>query len=82
MPYVKQSERERLDKVVEEMVKQGVKPNGDINYILFKFFKDNSPRSYNDIKGYIAELTECGEEIRRRFLVPYEDKKIEDNGDV
>lgn len=82
MPYVKRSERERLNKIVEEMKRQTVRPNGEINYILFKYFKDCSPTSYNDIKIYIAELTECGEEIRRRFLVPHEDKKIEENGDV
>jgi hypothetical protein len=30
----------------------------------------------------LGELNEASEEIRRRLLQPYEDLKIEENGDV
>lgn len=82
MPYVDKKERERLDKVVEAMKRHNVKPNGELNYVLFKYFKDTCPRNYNVIKNFIGELRECGKEISRRFLVPYEDEKIKQNGDV
>ena len=64
------------------MVKLGVKVNGDLNYILFKFCKYHVTPSYNNYKNYIGELTECGAEIRREILAPYEDQKKAENGEV
>lgn len=79
-----------------------VKPNGDLNYILFKYGKYHIKPSYNNYKAYIGaiykamselervgghddfvdEYREAAAEIRRRILSPYEDKKIDENGDV
>ncbi len=73
-------------------------PNGDLNYVLFKYAKYHIKPSYNNYKGfigsihkameqvvlkvYIDEYREAAAEIRRRILGPYEDLKIEENGDV
>jgi len=79
-----------------------IKPNGDLNYILFKYGKYHIKPSYNNYKAYIGaihkamhklehigglddfvdEYREAAAEIRRRILSPYEDKKIDKNGDV
>jgi len=82
MPYIKKEERVELNFVVDNMTAMNVKPNGRLNYVLFKLCKDTVEPSYNNYKNFIAELTECAEEIRRRFLAPYEDEKIKENGDV
>ena len=82
MPYVKQERRPELDLVIDKMESAGVKADGDLNYILFKYCKYNIPLNYNSIKNYIGELNETVAEIRRRLLAPYEDTKIEENGDV
>ncbi len=82
MPYIKQSERPRCDLVIEQMLESDIKANGDLNYILFKYCKENIQPSYNNYKNYIGELQETIAEIRRRLLAPYEDAKIEENGDV
>ena len=82
MPYVKQEIRPDLDHVVSTMVNMGVKVDGDLNYILFAFCKRHIKPSYNNYKNYCGELNECAAEIRRRFLVLHEKKKIEENGDV
>jgi len=82
MPYVIPDYRHTLNFVVENMKAMDVQPDGRLNYVLFKFCKDTVEPSYNNYKNYIAELTECAEEIRRRFLSPYEDEKIKENGDV
>jgi len=86
MPYINQEYRESLDEVVSIMLDKGVEPNGTLNYVLFKFckeyFKHRSQESYNTLKNFIGELNESAAEIRRRILFPYEDKKIEENGDV
>jgi len=82
MPYVKQERRSDLNKVVVSMSEASVKADGDLNYILYRFCKYHVTPSYNSYKNFLGELKEAAEEIRRRLLAPYEDKKIEENGDV
>ena len=82
MPYVPPEDRHTLNFAVENLKAMDVTPNGKLNYVLFKLCKDTVEPSYNNYKNFIAELTECSEEIRRRFLSPYEDEKIKENGDV
>jgi len=81
MPYVKPEHRPGLDPVVDAMIAADIQADGDLNYILFKFARRIQP-SYNKLKNYRAELRECADEIKRRMLDPYEDKKIQENGDV
>ena len=82
MPYIKKERRHHLDHIVWKMLRMGVEPNGELNYILFKFCIEVVQSSYNNYKNYIGELNECVAEIRRRLLAPYEDQKIKENGDV
>jgi len=82
MPYVKQIERSGLDEVVNVMDVQGIAADGDLNYVLYSYCKRHISLSYNDIKNYCGELRQCATEIERRILTPYEDEKIEENGDI
>lgn len=91
MPYIKDeivrkntkiSKRKEMDVVVDLMVKQGVRVDGDLNYILYKFCKCYILPSYNNYKNFCGELDQCITEIKRRLIVPYEDEKIRENGDV
>ncbi len=82
MPYVKQEDRPRLDKVVAAMKDAGVKVDGDLNYILYAFMIRHIKPSYNNYKNYRAELKECAKEVWRRKMVPYENTKIDENGDI
>ena len=81
MPYIKPEKRKIMDKVVDAMIDAGVEVNGDLNYILCSFASLKTP-SYKNYKNFIGELNEAAAEIRRRLLAPYEDKKLEENGDV
>lgn len=82
MPYIKQENRQKIDHIVEIMRAMGVKANGDLNYILFKYCKYNVEPGYNNYKNFCGELRQCATEIERKILAPYEDSKIEENGDV
>ncbi len=82
MPYIKQERRPLMDEVLEAMHYAGVNADGDLNYILFKFCKEQVIPGYNNYKNFCGELRQCATEIERRILAPYEDKKIEENGDV
>jgi len=82
MPYIKQDKRNKLNIIVDLMKSSNIKADGDLNYILYKYCRTYIYQSYNEYKNFIAELNECGEEIRRRLLAPYEDIKITENGDI
>jgi len=82
MPYIPKPRRIQLSPILDEMVHQEVNADGDLNYILFYYAKHHVPQSYNSLKNYLGELNEAAEEIRRRLLAPYEDKKRKENGDI
>lgn len=90
MPYIENKKvrvggdkrRDEMDKIVNLMVNQGVRVDGDLNYLLFKYCKYHVTPSYNNYKNFIGELNECIAEIRRKLLAPYEEKKELENGSV
>ena len=82
MPYIKQERRPECELVIQAMEESKVVADGDLNYILYKFCKDNVKPSYNNYKNYCGELRQCATEIERRILAKYEDLKMEENGDV
>lgn len=82
MPYLENEKREKIDEIVRCMVDLGIKSDGELNYLLHKFFVCSIKPSYSNYKNFLGELHECEEELRRKYLVPYEIKKIEDNGDI
>ena len=82
MPWIKPEPRPDMDEIVDLMVKKGMKVNGDLNYILFKFCKYHVSPSYNNYKNYKGELRECADIIHTEILVPYEMKKKKENGEI
>jgi hypothetical protein len=83
MPYILKEDRGWIDGIVSrflvEIKHRGM--TGNLNYFLFKLAKWTC-KSYSDYQQFIGEL-ECAKlEIYRRLASPYEDKKIEINGDV
>lgn len=82
MPYIENTRREELKSLYKRMIKCGLKADGDINYLLYKYCKENIPAGYNNYKNFCGELRQCATEIERRILAPYEDSKINENGDV
>jgi len=79
MPYIKEENKWRLNR--------GGLPStpGELNYVLteeaLSYLRDKgeSYQVYNDI---IGALEGCKLEMYRRMVAPYEDKKIQENGDV
>lgn len=82
MPYILPENRPEMDKIVDLMKEKGVKANGDLNYILYKYCKETVEPGYGRLKNYCGELRQCATEIERRILGPYEDSAILKNGDV
>lgn len=78
MPYVSESVRDALN--------DGLAPSspGMLNYAITKLVDDylGGAITYHGINEAIGVL-ECAKlELYRRIAVPYEDRKIKENGDV
>lgn len=84
MPYIKNTKsiRMRLTQIVHSFIlNTNAMITGNLNYFLFKLAKDTC-HNYSDYAKFIGELECAKNEIERRLLNPYEDKKIEENGDI
>ena len=80
MPYINKKDRH-----FKIQIKDTIKSAGQLNYLLtvicngYLTIKGESYQTYNDIIGVL----ECmKQEWYRRKVAPYEEKKMEENGDV
>ena len=63
---------------------------GDLNYIFMRIIRQyerlleskNYSCGYQNKSDFVAALRDCADEYVRRFLAPYEDEKIDQNGDI
>lgn len=87
MPYVPKADRFRFSAVVnalnEEMAK-GITP-GELNYLLTGI-ADNyvavKGKSYTHMNDVLGAFSGASKEFYRRVVAPYEEEKINENGDV
>jgi len=82
MPYIRQEDRIYFDD--EDMERLETSDPGQLNYVITKMvhrFLGKTPR-YEDFNAAIGVLESAKLELYRRKVAPYEDKKIEENGDV
>ena len=87
MPYILKENREKYNALLEELIgilkKQPLdQVDGEINYIVTKILKEVYPLRYFNLNRAVGVLESCKLEFYRRVVGPYEDKKIEENGDV
>ena len=79
MPYIKQADRERVD------LGWTLENAGELNYLFttaaHEYWELNG-QNYQAFNDIIGALEGCKLELYRRKVAPYEDKKIEENGDV
>jgi len=96
MPYIKQEFREKVDGLINHLVKEfkedyqkdpefDKNKNGTANYILTRIIlgilKPNQ-WNYESLMHVMGTLTCVQHEISRRIIGIYEDTKISQNGDV
>ena len=88
MPYIPPQDRYRfnlsLQLLSDEIVARGLS-NGDLNYLYTKLalmYLDRNGESYNTLSD-VVKAFECAKlEFYRRYVAPYEDRKIMENGYV
>lgn len=82
MPYIKKDDRVKFSRAFADLFPE---TPGELNYIfteiIFNYLeqKGQSYQTYNDI---IGALECCKMELYRRHISTYEDKKIQENGDL
>ncbi len=87
MPYILKENREKYNALLEELIgilkKQPLdQVDGEINYIVTRILKEVYPLRYFNLNRAVGVLESCKLEFYRRVVGPYEDTKIEENGDV
>jgi hypothetical protein len=91
MPYISHEQREHLDKDITNLVNTLVTISGDkgldgcVNYVITRIVSKvyNTPYSNYAQKSNGIKAFECAKlEYYRRVMAPYEDTKIETEGDV
>ena len=93
MPYIKQELRDVVDPEINALIEK-LRPHtyqeeldicknpGLLNYMITKIVADLGLICYTDMNNVIGALECVKLELYRRVAIPYEDKKIEENGDV
>jgi hypothetical protein len=84
MPYIKEEGRLPLNILIETLA-ETINSKGDLNYVICELVGKlilNTKISYTQISEWIDGVDGAENELRRRLLDPYEDLKIDQNGDV
>jgi hypothetical protein len=79
MPYIKQDRRSEVQSGRDARVK------GELTFVVFREalrYLEAHGVSYETISDAKSALQDAADEVHDRILRPYEDDKIEENGDV
>ena len=86
MPYIEQKDRKRFESFLDEWSK--VDPehmtSGELNYVISSmiWYIFDKKKSYTKANEIIGALDCIKREFYRRKVAPYEDSKMQENGDV
>ena len=90
MPYINKHLRKKLDPYIEDLIEEligtevlhAANIEGSLNYAITRLLRGIYSLSYKDINNAMGVLESVKQEHYRRVAAPYEDIKIEENGDL
>lgn len=90
MPYIDTKSRLRIEYCAKEknaikLLSDAIQTEGDLNYIITRLcheFIVKVGKKYATLNTIIGVLECAKQEFYRRIISPYENKKIDENGDV
>ena len=95
MPYIKPKRRIEMEKTTDNYdgfaIGMSAHNAGELNYqltnVILGYLSNKADiegreNNYSDFNDVIGALESCKLEFYRRIMLPYEDKKIKENGDV
>jgi len=84
MPYIEDKMKKEMADSINDL-SMWIQSKGDLNYVICelvgRFILDDD-LTYTKISEKIDAVHDAEAELRRRILVPYEELKIDENGDV
>jgi len=84
MPYILKDHRVVFDEPIANIAKE-IKSVGELNYCittLIHNYTKNHIMRYGMLNDCLGVLDAVAREYYRKVVAPYEDKKIEENGDI
>ena len=84
MPYISQERRIQLDGYNPPLQSDRAETPGELNYkitVLLKDFLDLHGTNYTNMNNIVGAVECAKQEFIRRIINPYENTKIEENGD-
>jgi len=85
MPYIKPKRRRIFNRGLEGLMNTNFIEKGDLTYCAYKLgidYINQKGIKYQHISDAVSALNDAAEEIRRRVMFHYEDRKIKENGDI
>ena len=87
MPYIKQEDRAYLNGPIDALIIRlrsmpADAQGGALNYAVTRILLSLVEQRYASMRSFVGDLTCCLLEFYRRHVGPYEDIKIQENGDV
>ena len=93
MPYIKKNDRSRLDRDIHELSESIICAQSQVNdrhglanyaitRVLLQSLRPECGWSYSSLSSARAVFLDALLEFDRRLMIPYENKKIKENGDV
>ena len=88
MPYIEQKERKKIDSTIKPLADKlyelkNIK--GNLNYTITMLIKDHINcvgKNYDSLSDITGVLNDVKTEFERKVVTPYEDNKIQCNGDI
>jgi hypothetical protein len=84
MPYIAQDRRQAFDDHLQRLAQQ-VENEGELNYCIYKLcclLVERTGESYAKLSRCSSAMEHAKLEWYRKKLAPYEDVKIQENGDI
>lgn len=86
MPYIKHDDQTRLFPVENALTEEvTIETPGELNYLVTLCvlrYMETHKLNYQTVNDIMGALDGASKEFYRRVAIPYEDRKISDNGDV
>jgi hypothetical protein len=90
MPYIKSEDRYKYREILEMIDDISLRRNilnsaGDLNYLITKIihkYMAINGKKYQTMNDIVGALESAKAEFQRRVVSPYEDLKIDENGDL
>lgn len=84
MPYIIRERRDVFDNALKVLAGE-VNSEGELNYCIYKLsmlFIERIGESYSNLSMCSSAMEHAKLEWYRKMLVPYEEEKIRENGDI